>query len=187
VSLLRAHPGLCIEARFDVPSVLARELLAGRHDLCVLATDPAHPAIELAPLHVEEFVAVASKEYLQAHGPRPRTAADFRAHRFLVFDRDLAMHAPWWRASFGRRELPPEDIAACVASLDELAALCEAGLGIAVLPTYFVAAAVKAGRLVTVTPAARRGSARNQLYLGWRRGTPASARFATVKAALQAH
>jgi DNA-binding transcriptional LysR family regulator len=163
--------------------VLARELAAGHQDLCILASDPAHPAIELAPLHVEEFVAVASKQALRGSA-RPRTAAEFRAHRFLVFDRDQAMHAPWWRASFGRREPLPARIAARVASLDELLALCEAGLGIAVLPTYFVDPALAAGRLVALAPAGRRAPPRNQIYLAWRRGTPPSARLAAVKAAL---
>jgi DNA-binding transcriptional LysR family regulator len=186
VALMRAYPELTIDVSFDVPSVLARELVAGHYDVCILASDPGHPALDLAPLHVEEFVAVASKDYLRGTPPRPRTAAEFRRNRFLVFDRDEAMHSPWWRASFGRREPLPERIAARVASLDELAALCEAGLGITVLPTYFVAAAVKAGRLVAL-PAPRTARApRNQIYLAWRRGTPPTARFTAVKAALSA-
>ena len=69
-----------------------------------------------------------------------------------MFDRDLAMHAPWWRAAFGGRGEPPATIVGEVASLEEMQALAEEGVGIAVLPDYLVAAALTARRLVVLPP-----------------------------------
>jgi DNA-binding transcriptional LysR family regulator len=181
--LLAAHPDLRVELTFDVPSVLERNLAAGDLDLIVLARAPELPGIASEPLATETFVAVASPAYLAVHG-RPVTADGYRAQRWIVFDRDLAMHAPWWRATFGRRAPLPERIACTVASLDEMLALAEAGVGLAVLPDYHVAAALAARRLVLVPGA--RSPARNQLLLGWRRGAVESARLRAVRDALRA-
>jgi DNA-binding transcriptional LysR family regulator len=182
IHLMQRHPDLIIEAQFNVTSHLVRGLLDGAYDFCVLASEPEPPAIEVAPIFVEHFVAVASAEYLAAHG-RPQTAAEFRQHRYVVFDADLAMQAPWWRAYFGQREAMPTRVAARVGSLDEMLALATSGLGIAVLPNYFVSTSIAAGQVAPIEVVLRGGrrGPRNQIYLGWRRGTPASARFVTVK------
>jgi DNA-binding transcriptional LysR family regulator len=187
VDLMRNHPHLVIEAEFNVTSSLVRGLVEGRYDFCVLANEPEHGAIEMAPIFVETFVAVASPAYLEAHS-RPRAAHAFRQHRYIVFDADQAMHAPWWRACFGPREPLPDNIVARIASLDEMLAMAAGGVGIAVLPNYFVAASIAAGRVEPLKVALRNGrrGARNPIYLGWRKGAPPSARFMVAKQALLA-
>ncbi|MGK4007212.1 LysR family transcriptional regulator [Sorangium sp. So ce1036] len=183
--LLRAHPELVVDVRFDVPSVLTRRLLAGDDDLGILVSAPGDPALEARPIYVEEFSAVASPAYLKAHG-RPETARELAAHRFVVFDEDLAMHAAWWRAAFGKKEPLPPRIACRIRSLDEMLALAAAGVGIAVLPDYFIADAVAAGEVAVVRPRPGKGrrGARNTIHLAWRKGATQSARFRAVQAAL---
>jgi DNA-binding transcriptional LysR family regulator len=157
--------------------------VAGDLDLAVLARPPESAAIEAAPLVVEVFEAVAAPAYLRARGT-PRTAADFDAHRLIVFGRDLPMHAAWWRATFGPRA-PLRGHTACrIASLDEMLALAVAGAGIAVLPDYFVAPALAAREVVAITPGGARRRARNEILLAQRRGAIPSARVRAVREAL---
>lgn len=186
--LLRAHPELTVRLEFDVPSVLERRLVDGVLDLVLLAQPAALAGVVTRPIASETFVAVASPAYLRAHGA-PRTRAEFQRHRFVVFDRDLAMHAPWWRAAFGGRGEPPATIVGEVASLEEMQALAEEGVGIAVLPDYLVAAALTARRLVVLTPdggARRARPARNTLFVGWRGAAITTARLRATLEALQA-
>ena len=186
--LLRAHPELTVRLEFDVPSVLERRLVDGVLDLVLLAQPAALAGVVTRPIASETFVAVASPAYLRAHGA-PRTRAEFQRHRFVVFDRDLAMHAPWWRAAFGGRGEPPATIVGEVASLEEMQALAEEGVGIAVLPDYLVAAALTARRLVVLTPdggSRRARPARNTLFVGWRGAAITTARLRATLEALQA-
>lgn len=173
--LLAAHPALQLSVDFDVPSVLERRLVEGALDLCILGRPSELPGVSTQPIATETFIAVASPALARQH-------RDFAQARYLVFDDDLPMLAPWWRASFGRSAKLQPQIAARVASLDELQALAEAGAGVAVLPDYFVADAVKARRLVKLATPGR--PATNTLFLAWRSHAVATARFLSVKAAL---
>jgi len=187
--LLQAHPGLRAEVRFDVPSVLGPALGAGALDLAILGAPVEAPGLEVRLLYTEEFRCVAAPGLANARAPG---AEALRAQRWIVFDRDLAMHATWWRAAFGRREPLPGEVACRIASLDEMLALCEAGCGLTVLPGYFVEEALRAGSVVEVRPPRLRGAGadtrapRNALSLAWRRGTVETALFRTVRDALLA-
>src|SRR5437764_8422119 len=114
----RRYPELQLVLAFDVPSVLEAGLAAGTLDLAIL-TRPAHsPAIVTTPIATETFVAVSA-------GLRPRTLDEFQRAPWIVFDRDLAMHAPWWRATFGRRAALPQTIVAEASELEAMLALVE--------------------------------------------------------------
>jgi DNA-binding transcriptional LysR family regulator len=186
-ALLSAHPELTVTVEYGVPSVLERRLAEGHLDLVILARPSELPGIDTRPIATETFVAVAAPAYLARHG-QPRTPAEFREHRYVVFDPDLAMHAPWWRATFGARAALPEHIVCEVASLEEMMALAIAGAVIAVLPDYQVADAVRAGALRVLEPArgqhARQRPARNTIFLAWRRGAIESARLQAARQAL---
>ncbi|MCA9711903.1 MAG: LysR family transcriptional regulator [Myxococcales bacterium] len=183
IALLRKHPDLELVVEFGVPSQLEQDLVEGRLDLAILVTTPEHPSLTSTAIAHETFVAVASPEYLRKHG-RPATQDEFLAHRFIVYDRDLAMHRPWWRAAFGARSEPALSIACAVASLPEMQALTEAGLGIAVLPDYLVGPALERGRLEALEPAGASRPARNAIHLGWRTRALPSARLLAVRDAL---
>ena len=92
------------------------------------------------------------------------------------------MHAAFWRAAHGRASLRGT-IACRVASLDEQRAFAEAGVGIAVLPDYFVDDAIARGKLVSIRTAKR---ARNALFLAARSNAVAPARVRVVREALLA-
>jgi DNA-binding transcriptional LysR family regulator len=181
--LLTRHPELRLDVRFDVASRVSRRLLDGELDLGLLGTLPEAPGLEVRPVAQEEFVAVASPGYLKKAGV-PRTAKDFGARRYIAFDADLAMLAPWWRAAFGAKEPLPTQVVCRVANLDEMLALVEAGAGLAVLPDYLVASAVRERRVVTLTPEPVRRSGRRPrgtLYVAWRKAAAPTARFIAVR------
>jgi DNA-binding transcriptional LysR family regulator len=184
--LMRTHSEIVPRVRFGVPSALLRALGAGEIDLCIAPGSVDHPSFASQVVHVERFVAVATPRYIQRHG-RPVTAEQFREHAFIVFDEDLAMHATWWRASFGQRADMPTRIACRIASLDEMLALALEGFGIVVLPDYFVRDGLEHGRLFSLAPTrdrATRGVARNPIRLVWRAGHVETARIRLVREAL---
>jgi DNA-binding transcriptional LysR family regulator len=119
----------------------------------------------------------------------PRTAAEFRAHPFLVYDEDLAMLAPWWRASFGRSEPLPAKFVFRVTSLYDLRHLPQEGAGLTVLPDYFVARDCRGGTLERLLPkggAGQAAAAKNPISLCWRREGVDTARLRVVRARLLA-
>ncbi|WP_394847765.1 LysR family transcriptional regulator [Pendulispora brunnea] len=190
VGLLRTYPELVIDVCFNVPSVLTRELIEGELDLALVVRSEDTSSLEMHPVYVEEFMAVASPKRWQ-HGSKkkPETARELSEHPFVVFDDDLAMHAAYWVAAFGRREPLPPKIICRITSLDEMLALVVEGLAIAVLPNYFVADALKAKTVVPVGPprfsrVARQTTAKNAIYLAWRKGVVETARLRAVRDAL---
>lgn len=179
--LLAAHDDLVLDIVFGTPSELEASLVAGDLDLAVLARAAEAASVEATDLFVETFEAVAAPRYLERHGT-PKTADDFARHRLVVFARDRPMLASFWRAAFGARTAMRGRVVASVASLDEMRALAESGSGIAVLPDYFVAEALRRGRLVRAFRPRR--PARNPIVLAWRRGAAGSARIRAVRDAL---
>jgi DNA-binding transcriptional LysR family regulator len=177
-ALLAAHPRLELRVEFDVPSALERRLHEGALDLALLARRPELPGLAARQIFQETFLA------LSATGSVPAGREQLQAARWIVFDEDLPMHAHWWRSAFGARAPLPERLVCQVASLDEMQALAEAGIGLAVLPDYAVAPAVEAGRLVVIPSPGR--PARNTLWLVHRQGIPLTARFEAVRQALLA-
>ncbi|MEM9454993.1 MAG: LysR family transcriptional regulator [Myxococcota bacterium] len=182
VSLLRRYPELELVVEFGVPSVLQQRVVEGRLDLAIMVTTPEHPSLTSATIAHETFVAVAAPEYLRRYG-RPSTLAEFLEHRYIVYDEDHAMHRPWWRAAFGARAKSAVSIACTVASLPEMQALTEAGLGISVLPDYLVGPAVDRGHLEALEPEGKKGPAKNAIYLSWRSSALESARLRVVREA----
>lgn len=183
--LLRERPGLRVDQRFEVPSVLEQQLVDGALDLAVMSRPPEAPGLEAVVLTTETFIAVAAPSLLKRLPPA-RTEAALREWPWLAFDSDLAMHAPWWRASFGRAAVPPKRLVAAVASLEHLQAFAEAGLGAVVLPDYLLGPALAERRLVRVHPSTpgRARVATNTLFLVARRGVPLTARLTAVRQAL---
>ena len=182
ISLIRRYPQLELSVEFGVPSRLERRLVEGKLDLAILVTTPEHPSLTSSVIAQETFVAVASPEYLRERG-RPTTHSDFLEHRYIVYDPDHAMHRPWWKAMFGARAEQGVNVVCAVASLPDMQALAEAGLGITVLPDYLVATSLERGLLEAITPKGTDRSVRNTIYLSWRSQAIESARLTTVRAA----
>lgn len=170
--LLKAHPQLCVTVAFDVPSVLEARLLEGALDICILVRPTELPGLVSKPIATETFIAVCSPGYF-------REVRELENARYIVFDDDLPMHQVWWRAQFGRKSQLRPRIAAKVASLDEMRALAESGLGIAILPDYFVADMRGLAHIKTSA-----SPAKNTLFLCWRASQVETARFLAVREAL---
>lgn len=185
-ALLAAHPDLQLDLAFGVPSELERQLADGALDIALLVRSATLELVATVPLATETFVAVAAPTYLADHGV-PATAAEFATHRYLVFDDDLAMHAPFFRAAFGARAALPRTIVGRVAALEELLALAVAAVAIVILPDYLVAPDVVAGRLRILAPTRGDRPARavtNTIHLATRRGAIPTARLGAVLDAL---
>lgn len=182
VGLLRRHPALELHVAFGIPTKLERKLVDRELDLVVLVRPARLEGVETTPIHTEHFGAWAAPSYVQAQGPIA-SPEDAERHRFIVFDDDLPMHGVWWRAVFGPDANFRGRVACRVASLDEMLALAVDGLGISILPDYFVRESVERGELVRADAAgpSRSPSAANTIFLAWRRRAAATARFNAVR------
>ncbi len=184
-TLKNRYPELLPEVQFDMAWVLSPRLAAGEIDLCILV-GPVEANLGLVSrlIYTEEFVAVAAPAYVKAHGT-PRTLEEFSAHPFIVYDTGLIMLSPWWATKFGRHAPLPQHHACRVANLDEMLALCEAGVGLTVLPSFFVEESLRRRATVLLEPAPASGKApRRSLYpvhLAWRRSAVDTARMRVVR------
>lgn len=126
--------------------------LLAAHDELVLDVAFGTPTDLEARLVAGELEAVAAPRYVERHGT-PRDAEALARHRMIVFARDQPMLA-----------------------------IAEAGVGIAVLPDYFVEDGLRRGRLVRAFRPKR--PARNPIVLAWRKGAVPSAGIRAVRDAL---
>jgi DNA-binding transcriptional LysR family regulator len=170
--LLRVRPGLVLTLRYGGPSELESRLLEGTLDLAILVREPSRDGVVAQRLHEEQLVAVADRPL------RAETSQDALAWSWLAFDEDRPLLERWWRGTFGGRARMPEP-RGFAADLPALRALASAGHGVVVLPDYFVADDLAAGRLHAVR-LARARRVRNVLYVAWRKGSIASPRRTAV-------
>lgn len=179
--LLKAHDDLRLVVSFGTPRELERRLADRALDLVILVRPVELPGINATPIFTETFRAYAAPSYLKSSA-RPRSVADLQRHRFIVYDADLPMHGPWWRAKFGARAPFRGKVVCRAANLYEMLALAEEGIGIAVLPDYFAGEAVGRGTLVELptVPGSRPSSATNEILLAWRQNVVPTARFRVV-------
>jgi DNA-binding transcriptional LysR family regulator len=186
VQLKQRYPDILPEVQFEMAWVLSPKLVAGDVDLGIIV-GPVEEDRGLTSrlIYTEEFVAVAAPAYIKAHGA-PRMLEDFAASPFIVFDQGLIMLTPWWHAKFGRRVALPQHHACRVANLDEMLALAEAGVGVTVLPNFFVEESLARKATVLLEPVA--GSHKRPLrramypiHLAWRKNAIDPARVRTVR------
>ncbi len=141
----RAHPALAIEIALDDRFV---DLVEEGFDLALRIgelPDSSLIARLLAPIRL---VLCAAPAYLERHGA-PREPADLARHRCLHY-RHARAGTRWQLRREGRRETVSVADHFVADNGDVLAAAAEAGLGILLSPTFIVADALRAGRLVRV-------------------------------------
>jgi len=135
------HPRLHVEADYSDRFV---DLIAERFDVAVrLGTlvDSSLLARRIAPIHA---VTVASPGYLERHG-EPKTPADLASHEALLQGAEI------WRFRDGRREISIRGEGRFKANNGyALVAAAEAGLGVAVLPTFLVGESIERGTLTRI-------------------------------------
>lgn len=147
--LERAQPDRTLHLRFgEGPDLLAR-LRQGELDAAITSARLAEGAFDFATLHPESYRFVGAARLLAAHPcGRPEDAA---SHTLLDLDPGL----PLFRYLRDATETVSDWRFRRVEYLGTIAALrlrALQGRGLAVLPSYFVEADLKAGRLVRVLP-----------------------------------
>src|SRR5690349_22197335 len=136
----RAHPRVELDVEFEDRTV---DLTGGGYDMAVRIgklQDSALIARRIAP--VRKHV-VGSPAYLEAHG-RPERPADLSAHRILAY-----AHEQWRFQANGRWETVRTTPVLRSNNGDMLLGAAEAGLGLALLPSFIAAKAIERG---TVEP-----------------------------------
>ncbi len=176
-----ARPERTIHLQFgDSPDLLGR-VHRGQVDAMVSSIRLGSPGLEYAALHVEDYVFVATPALLER---LPLTAAaDAAVHTLLDAHPDLPLFryfldaqppAATW--TFMRTE-----ILGAIAAIRHRALV---GAGVAVLPHYFVADDLGAGRLTRVLPA--QPLLADSFRLVWRTGHPRDAELGLLAAELRA-
>lgn len=159
----------------DTADLLDR-LDRGSVDACVLSTAPRRPDVRQALLHAEAYVFVTSA----ACPPTPRTASGTTLVDatpdlpLFSYFRDHHADATAWR--FGRHLY--------LGGIGAIRSAVLAGWGVAVLPLYFVAPDLAAGRLQPVVPSDQLG--RDHFRLLWRADHPRASELEALAEALRA-
>lgn len=139
--LAMRHPRLQVEASYSDRFV---DLIGERFDVAVrlgTLSDSSLIARKIAPIH---GVMVASPDYLARRG-EPRTPAELAGH-----DAVLQMNEVW-RFRDGRREITVQGHARFRADNGQaLVYAAEAGVGIAMLPTFLSGQSIEKGTLVPI-------------------------------------
>lgn len=138
-----AHPGLEMRIDFDDR---ARDLAREGFDVGIRIGGARDSALIGKKLCEERQVIVASPDYLARHGT-PLTPADLSAHQAIGYTHlaDSAL----WQFRQGPRWIAPRITSRVVMNNGEaMRDMAIAGLGLAMLPSFIVADAVAAGRLV---------------------------------------
>ena len=182
--LKKRYPLIMPDVTYHLAWALTEQLVAGEVDLCIIVGPVENAALESRLIYTEEFVCVAAPSYLAKHG-RPRTLEEFAARPFIIYDAEMWMLAPWWRARFGQRAPLPAKYAGLISNLDEMLALTEAGVGLCVMPTFFVDDALARRSIVLVEPTPPSDKPLRRalfpIHLAWRRTTTETARLRTVR------
>jgi len=142
--LAKAHPALVIDVSYTDRRV---DLVAERFDAALrigTLRDSSLVARRLAPVRA---VLVASPDYLAGHGA-PKTPAELAAHECLIYSGSSAAE---WQFRVGNRTLSVRPHGRLRADNgDVLLHWAIAGLGIAELPTFYLADALESGALKPV-------------------------------------
>jgi DNA-binding transcriptional LysR family regulator len=151
--LLREHPRLSVALDLDDRRV---DLLAGGYDLGIRSGRPEDSGLvarKLAPVRV---LVCASPAYVRAHGA-PATLEELAGHATIGYS--LLPADQVWRFEPARKGGEPRSVnTRCRVVINNGEAMREAaiaGLGLAVLPAFVIADALRAGQLVDAAPTLR--------------------------------
>lgn len=141
-----AHPDVLMHIDASSRHV---DLLREGYDVALRVGTELSPGLVARTVARTSDIAVAAPSYLATHG-NPKNVRDLRAHRCLVgFTRDGSQQAHWPKNGGGRFSVLGSFVSNDITLLMDSAVR---GLGIAVLPTLLVGAALESGALVRVLP-----------------------------------
>lgn len=142
----RAYP--MVQIQVDATSRYV-DLLREGYDVALRAGTELEPGLVARTLARASSIAVAAPEYLAAHGT-PRSVRDLRVHRCVVgFIRGGLPQTHWPKAGGGKISVNGSLVSNDITLRLEAAVR---GLGLAVLPMFFIGALLERGALVRVLP-----------------------------------
>ncbi|VAX05748.1 Transcriptional regulator, LysR family [hydrothermal vent metagenome] len=147
-SLAEDYPALTIDLRLEDRYV---DLVGERFDVAIRITEPDDSSLIARKLADNPFFMVASPAYLKKKG-RPETVADLAEHRFIIYAGDNVTVNSW--AYYDDLEVKTFAINGYlkVNDGDGLLKAAQAGMGLAMLPTFLICDAIKNKSLVRVLP-----------------------------------
>lgn len=151
--LLQNHPKLSVALDLDDRRV---DLLGGGYDLGIRSGRLTDSSLVAKRLAVTRSIVCASPDYVARHG-MPETLDDLREHAAIGYS--LVPFDQAWLFEPARRGDPPRTAAVrcriVINNGDAMREAAVAGLGLALLPSFIVADALREGRLVNAAPALR--------------------------------
>lgn len=126
------------------------EVLLENYDLTIVVGEPAESSFKMRKLTEVTNLMVAATAYLAQRG-RPETLEDLERHQLLHFSTRAVENC--WRIPTGTGELRPVRVGGQLTINDNQALLQAAvsGLGIAYLPSFLCAEALKTGSVEAIT------------------------------------
>jgi DNA-binding transcriptional LysR family regulator len=174
-ALETACPGRVIHLRFgDAPELMAL-LGEGRLDGLIASSRVTAGRFEARDLHPEAYVLVGERRRLVASPFRG--AADAPAHTLIDLRSDLPL-SRYFLDQAGGPGLWPFARIECLGTIAAVRLRVLQGRGLAVLPAYFVAKDLAAGRLMRLLPKVRLPEDRFRLL--WTKGHPKAAALARL-------
>lgn len=143
---LRRYPQIEVEMTLTDQRI---NLVEEGVDLAVRITNLEDSSLHARRLAPSERIVCASPDYLARRG-RPERPEDLRDHACLTYAYQRSGRRWAFRDGEGRRHRVTVSGPLQANNGDALKAACEAGLGIALLPSFIAGDALRAGRLVCV-------------------------------------
>ncbi|MEV5978822.1 LysR family transcriptional regulator [Streptomyces sp. NPDC052114] len=143
--------GYALRASFGTADEVLDGLAAGHHDLAITTARPRGALLTATPLCDEEHVLVAGKRWAAHVGPgtpRRRGAPSLENLPLIEVHESLPFVSRYWAAVFDAR--PTASGAVIVPDLRAVLACAAAGAGLAVLPRYLCAEALRSGDVVAL-------------------------------------
>jgi len=149
-AFLRDHPALELTLDFDDRYA---DLLSGGYDLAVRIGRLDDSSLMARPLAPSRRVLVCSPDYARRHG-EPATIEDLQRHDCICYGN--ASIAPYWQFAARSEDETPRQIAVHsrlhLNNGESMRDAAIAGLGIAVVPLFIAAPALRAGKLLELLP-----------------------------------
>ncbi|HEX2544451.1 MAG TPA: LysR family transcriptional regulator ArgP [Ramlibacter sp.] len=145
-----ARQGLPLEIVTDDQDFTHEWLREGKVLGCVTTVKQALRGCRVVPLGAMHYIAVASREYMQAQFPQGLTPHNFRDAAFVAFNRKDDMQAEFVGKAFGLKRVSLHQL--FVPSSEGQVRAVLAAWGVSVVPELLTRGLLAQGRLVNVLP-----------------------------------
>ncbi|MDH4451508.1 MAG: LysR family transcriptional regulator ArgP [Rhodoferax sp.] len=147
------HAGLPLEIITDDQDFTHEWLREGQVLGCVTTLKQALRGCKVQSLGAMQYVAVASADYAQAHGPQGLTPHNFRSIRFVAFNRKDDLPTEFVSRALNLRRVSLSQ--RFVPSSEGQVRAVLAGWGVSIVPELLVGGLLESGQLVNMAPTMR--------------------------------